>query len=68
MLISELITARFNEKAFGNKLPEDLKITWNVHLKTTAGLTYYERRLVSGEDIPRQRFVTEAFLCILSEA
>lgn len=38
---------------FDNKLPKELKITWNVHLKTTAGLTYYERKLVDNEDLPR---------------
>ena len=44
---------RFNETAFGSQLPQDFKISWNVHLKTTAGLTYYERKLVDGSDEPR---------------
>ena len=31
----------YNSKAFNNQLPADMKITWNVNLRKTAGLCYY---------------------------
>ncbi|CAL8463557.1 g3091 [Coccomyxa elongata] len=33
----------FNATVFGNRLPEDLEISWNAHLRTTAGTTHYKR-------------------------
>jgi hypothetical protein len=45
--------SRFNEKAFAGALPKDLQVTWNVHLKTTAGLTHYKRTLLAGHNTPR---------------
>lgn len=59
---------RFNGKAFGNQLPQDLKITWNVHLKTTAGLTYYERKLVDSSDEPRSEITVKASMCCNGKA
>lgn len=34
---------RFNATVFGNQLPEDLQISWNAHLRITAGTTHYKR-------------------------
>lgn len=42
-----------NAEVFQGKLPSDLQISWNVHLKTTAGLTHYSRQAVAGSS-PRQ--------------
>lgn len=40
---------RYNCEAFDNVLPADLAITWSKHLKTTAGVTHYQRALVQQE-------------------
>lgn len=58
------ITCRFNEKAFGNRLPAALEVTWNAHLKTTAGLTYYEKKLVDGADEPRHVSLAHIIICL----
>ena len=44
---------RLNAAVFGKRLPDSLKISWNTHLNTTAGLTYSSRVTVAG-DAPRQ--------------
>ena len=40
---------RLNAAVFGGRLPADLHISWNVHLKTTAGLTHYSRTSLVGQ-------------------
>ncbi|KAK9837501.1 hypothetical protein WJX81_007148 [Elliptochloris bilobata] len=40
--------AEFNASVFDGRLPADLAMGWNAHLKTTAGLTHY-RREAAGE-------------------
>lgn len=37
-----LLYKLFNSKAFDMKLPEEMKITWNVRLTTTAGYCFYQ--------------------------
>ena len=39
--------ARFNASVYRGRLPADLDMSWNVHLKTTAGLTYFLRLAAS---------------------
>jgi hypothetical protein len=34
---------RYNQRIFLDQLPADLVISWNVNLKTTAGLTHFSR-------------------------
>ncbi len=41
---------------FGERLPEDLAISWNAHLTTTAGLTHYRREAAAVAGAP-PRFV-----------
>ncbi|KAL0047352.1 hypothetical protein WJX82_001193 [Trebouxia sp. C0006] len=38
-----------NSAVFGSRLPAELQISWNAHLKTTAGLTHYSRVTLAGE-------------------
>ncbi|DBA72109.1 TPA: hypothetical protein ACH3X2_010833 [Trebouxia sp. C0005] len=38
-----------NTAVFSSRLPADLQISWNAHLKTTAGLTHYSRVTLAGE-------------------
>ncbi len=40
---------RLNNAVFGSRLPTDLQISWNAHLKTTAGLTHYSRVTLAGD-------------------
>lgn len=40
---------RLNNAVFGGQLPADLQISWNVHLKTTAGLTHYSKTSLIGQ-------------------
>ena len=49
---SELVhgdASRMNDNVFGGRLPADLQISWNAHLKTTAGLTHYSRISMAGQ-------------------
>ena len=39
---------RYNHEAFGNVLPPELPISWSKHLKTTAGVTHYQRAPAQG--------------------
>lgn len=44
---------RLNEAVFDTRLPADLKISWNAHLNTTAGVTY-NSKITSVGEAPRQ--------------
>ena len=44
-----LCLCRLNSAVFGGRLPADLRISWNVHLKTTAGLTHYSKTSLVGQ-------------------
>ena len=34
---------RFNATVFGGQLPAGLEVSWNARLKTTAGITRFQR-------------------------
>ena len=35
--------AKYNERAFGNRLPRNVSVSWSARLRTTAGLTHFTR-------------------------
>ncbi|GFU43651.1 acidic repeat-containing protein [Nephila pilipes] len=43
----------FNRKIFNNRLPEDMSITWNDNLRTTAGLTHCRKNQETDEYLCR---------------
>lgn len=54
---------RFNATVFGNRLPEDLEISWNAHLRTTAGTTHYKREPPTRPtDPPRLASISQSHL------
>ena len=47
--------SEFNAAVFGGALPEDMTVSWNSRLRTTAGLTYTSKRVVGGQVVRSAR-------------